>query len=648
MITKLQLKNWKSHLDSELRFSPGVNALVGIVGSGKTSIMDAVSFGLFGTVPGVQSRRIKLNDLIMRKPQQKKEAEVRLEFMMGNDVYAVRRVIRLGKGTAEAEIRKNGKLLDVSAKAVNREVEKVLQMDYELFSKAVYSEQNELDYFLRIPKGKRMAHIDKMLKVDRFEKVRECAVSLRNRLEQQVGERARLVEEMEKERLEDDMRKISEDMEKLNKEREMLKAKKKGIIEKKEKAEKLLQELEKQKEELEEIRSNLKGTKELIKEASEQLEKRKKIDVRDIDKMISEFSSKLKKCSEELENLTRELGALNASIKAAEEALEELKAVEGRCPVCESRITPEKREELIKLKETREAELRERVRSLVRAIENLRKEKERIEGRLVELRLEKQRQEESQLIEKRLEAHLVRERELSEILKKREGMFSKEELHTRRKLFNRMIEEEAKISERILSISMLLEEKNKALEGLKKRQELLRVYREETKRDEAVIKDLGVFVRVLETTQESLRGEFVKTVNSIMDEVWSELYPYGDFRGIRLVIDGDYVLQLNSSEGWINVEGAVSGGERSIACLALRIAFSRVPNLRWLILDEPTHNLDARAIKQLAAVLQERIGAFAEQVFLITHEERMSEGVDTLYKLERDKEKDGPTMVMAG
>ena len=57
-----------------------------------------------------------------------------------------------------------------------------------------------------------------------------------------------------------------------------------------------------------------------------------------------------------------------------------------------------------------------------------------------------------------------------------------------------------------------------------------------------------------------------------MGIIWNELYPYGDFSGVRLTIDKDYVLQLKGSDGWISVEGVASGGERSLACLALRIA----------------------------------------------------------------------------
>ena len=136
-----------------------------------------------------------------------------------------------------------------------------------------------------------------------------------------------------------------------------------------------------------------------------------------------------------------------------------------------------------------------------------------------------------------------------------------------------------------------------------------------------------------------------------MSVIWTNLYPYKDFISISLNIDeGDYVLQLQERSGkWINVEGIASGGERSLAALALRIAFSLTlaPQLKVLILDEPTHNLDAKAVEELARVLRESVSEFLDQVFIITHDERLEEAVTgKVYRFERDKEKDDFTKVV--
>jgi len=53
-----------------------------------------------------------------------------------------------------------------------------------------------------------------------------------------------------------------------------------------------------------------------------------------------------------------------------------------------------------------------------------------------------------------------------------------------------------------------------------------------------------------------------------------------------------------------------------------------------MILDEPTHNLDARAIDDLATTLRMNVAELVDQLFLITHEEQLESAVTgSLYKL---------------
>jgi exonuclease SbcC len=167
-----------------------------------------------------------------------------------------------------------------------------------------------------------------------------------------------------------------------------------------------------------------------------------------------------------------------------------------------------------------------------------------------------------------------------------------------------------------------------------------------------LVKELKIFTEALKQTQVQLRENFVSAVNIRMAELWSTLYPYRDFIGVQLAVEeGDYVLQLQERSGkWVNVEGVASGGERSIACLALRIAFSLVlaPQLPMLVLDEPTHNLDSKSVEDLAKTLREGMPNLVDQIFLITHDEKLEEAVTgELYRLERNKAEDGPTKVFS-
>ncbi len=208
---------------------------------------------------------------------------------------------------------------------------------------------------------------------------------------------------------------------------------------------------------------------------------------------------------------------------------------------------------------------------------------------------------------------------------------------------------ESAASVRIETLGEGIGEKEGILAETERKMETIEKIRAESIRMETIAEQLALLESSLLATQEQLRRHFVSAVNQAMGLVWQNLYPYGDFKSCRLGIEeGDYVLQLQDSTGWIPVDGVASGGERSIAALALRVAFALVlaPQLRWLILDEPTHNLDEKATQELAAVLRDRISEFVEQVFLVTHNPEMENAVSGyLYRFERAKEKDEPSRV---
>src|SRR3989338_5175100 len=139
MLTAIRLKNWKSHQDTSLTFVPGVNALVGINGAGKSSVMQAISFALFGTFPQLQRKAVALEDIVTRKPIQKEDASVELDFSANGNTYTVSRIIeKKGKKlvTTSAELREGSQLKEANGEAVTRLVESLLHLDYDLFTKA--------------------------------------------------------------------------------------------------------------------------------------------------------------------------------------------------------------------------------------------------------------------------------------------------------------------------------------------------------------------------------------------------------------------------------------------------------------------------------------------------------------------------------
>ncbi|MBR9706940.1 MAG: hypothetical protein GOV15_00725, partial [Candidatus Diapherotrites archaeon] len=158
--------------------------------------------------------------------------------------------------------------------------------------------------------------------------------------------------------------------------------------------------------------------------------------------------------------------------------------------------------------------------------------------------------------------------------------------------------------------------------------------------------ELTTLKNALLNTQTGLRETFIDSTNDAMDELWSKLYPYEDYTTARLEIDdGDYVLRLKEKNGtWKDVDVVASGGERSSAALALRLSFALIlaQNLSWIILDEPTHNLDKDAIRMMSQLLKNNLPNLINQIFLITHEEQVKDAAThTTYVLERNKNIEG-------
>ncbi len=654
MITKVRLRNWKSHLDSEMGFSRGVNALVGIMGSGKSSVVDAISFGLFGTFPALQGRKVVLDNLIMERPQRKGEAEVRVDFSAGGKSYSVRRIVKRGKGSS-AELREEGELKEVSSRGVTREVERVFGMDYEVFSKAVYSEQDGIDYFLKIPSGRRREHIDRMLRLDRFEFARGEAVSLQNQLRSGREERLRIMKDMEKEGLEEKLKKLEGELKACAEEERTLLERLGGVGKAREEAGKRLERMEEGRKRLERARIALEGLRGALEEIREREGRDRKIvrgrDLGRIDMDIKRLESGLEEGRREADSLKGELHSLMERERMISEGLEEIRGLEGKCPLCESEIPPGKREALAGSRERALLEIEDRkakVRMLMRGKEDSLRSAESV---LEEKRVERDRvsrafQEIREMEGKLSNLAAAKERNEAE-LKASEGL--EEGIEGLREEFQELASREREMRVEARSLREMREAKEGSREEAAKRLRTLEEYREELRLGEEVTGKLEAFGKALKLTQEQLRTEFLKNVNAVMDSVWRELYPYGDFDSVRLSAEsGDYSLQLRAG-GWVDVEGIASGGERSIASLALRIAFSLtfLPSLRWMILDEPTHNLDSNATAALGEALRERLGGFAEQVFLITHDHSLSEGLENVHRMERDKSK-GEATRLAG
>lgn len=161
--------------------------ITGATGSGKTSILDAVTLALYGMVPRAGKRDLK--ELISLGASQ---VQVRLDFRVGDAEYRVARRIprrgaqsatleRIEGETAVPEVERGG------VTAVNERVVEILRLDYPSFTTAVLLPQGDFASFLKGDVGERRKILIRLLDLDRFLRAgmlaRERAGQLRTAVE---------------------------------------------------------------------------------------------------------------------------------------------------------------------------------------------------------------------------------------------------------------------------------------------------------------------------------------------------------------------------------------------------------------------------------------------------------------------------------
>lgn len=744
MITSLYLKNWRSHKDTKINFGKGINVIHGIIGSGKSSIMDGISFALFGTFPSLQSKRMKLSQLISNFSTEKK-AIVELEFENNGKKYLVKREIN--NISTSAQLFCDGSLLQTQTSKVTEEIEKLLGVNYELFSRAIYSEQNGLEYFLNLSPSDRKKSMDELLGLDKFELARGSIVNivgrLKNELEKEKEELKSSNEEelrrsledisskkreIEKERelLESELQLLEKEVEELRKQKEektklfdlkqklekdsssiqgqitFIQNKIKTFGYEKEEVKKKIEELKKQKEEktkeLEEMNSQIAILNKKIGKEEERLrqESEKKKEAVENEKRIKELEEKnveseYKKIENEIEELKKESFFLKGSLKVTEISLEELSKEISKCPICESPLSETKRKELFEKKNEEKKNIEKKIKENEEKLNKAQKDFEEIKQLKQEFELRKSKAktivfEEPVEIEKNveklkkesegkkgefekatkekeaidtelkkldefnslLEQNIKLEQQLKEKLEELQNLkITREEVEKINEEFTKKSSDKAKKEERLKSIKDILSELEEREKLAKEELEKIRKKKIWINVRTNTIEELSKFQNAIAKTQENLRKFLIEAINQKMQEIWEELYPYGDFSEVKLeATEDDYELLLKAND-WVSFN-LVSGGERSLSALTMRMAISMVlvPKLSWIILDEPTHNMDRNSIELMAKVFREKISQMVEQVFIITHDEALKQAATSkLILLERDKQNNLPTTV---
>ena len=329
MITFKKVR-WKNFLSTGNVFNEvdlqgaRTNLIVGTNGAGKATILDALTFSLFGRSFRKISKSMLVNSV------NEKDTIVEIEFGIGKNNYHITRGIKPSK----FEVSCNGKLWDQDSKAVDQQKnleQNVLKMNFKSFTQIVVLGSSTFVPFMRLPGTQRREIIEDILDIQVF--------SVMNQ------------------RLKDKVRDNNEETKDLDYQITILEEK--ITLQKK-----YMFEMEKKnKEEADKKKEKIKELKEEEQESSENIHK------------LTEDVEKLSKQMEELSNSKNKLKKLNQFLTKIQTKLATCEKEHGFfvdnhvCPTCTQVLSEEFREDKIKEGESKVDDLQIGLDDLNNAIE---------------------------------------------------------------------------------------------------------------------------------------------------------------------------------------------------------------------------------------------------------------------------------------
>ena len=685
MLNEIELGNFLSHSNTKLGFNEGVTVFVGQNGAGKSSIIDGITFALFG-----QHTRNSNKGLVRRRSNQ---AYVKVNFSILNRRFeAIRKIDSKGIVSAQFFEKKDDSLIPLASgerkqfgESMTKTIESIIGMDFDKLKVASIVQQGELNSIINADPKKFKELVNAIIGIDKLdiafgimkEVIENFRVSIKEKLEyddRDIESLKTKIDFLTKEiNLAEPQR---EEMIAQNKIQESELVQLQNKIESESAKEIKIKDLETRKSELVQyVKTAITSLKKEVQE------KEKKFS--DCDGCFTHISSKkeiesqLVKIENELESSRREIQEFVEKIGklgGQEELAGKLKLQDGKCPVCDSKVetlNPLFEEEHIR---SEIAKIRNNIDSLTKREKEIREKKHIFEQNL----------QKALNAERTLSIHGIRQpQELAKlkeeiILLKNNIQKIPSEFNSSENMIHLAIDSH---SESLCKTILSLQEETNGFD-LTEFKNLRNSFEKKRKSLSMLEQEIGAIIQKIQTAKQQqekisqaleelvLVKKYVLQLEEIRSQIFnrdgpvatslrswalnlisqkaSEYLSAFNVKIQRILLQekardvgiscysGNTVLELDS----------LSGGEKVSIALALRLGMAHIlgsSNLNFIILDEPTTHLDEERRKSLVGILSNAFEAnlaAISQFIIITHDSEIFENsnVDTIYNFEATSE----------
>jgi exonuclease SbcC len=680
----VQLENIRSHVKSTVPFTRGFNCLVGGLGCGKSSVLYAVDFALFGEPLG------RSFEYLLREGAA--SGKVTVQFTQNGKTYKLTRGLkRRGKGIGqdfeELKLFEDETLIaSMKTDAIAEQFKAITGLDKDLYREIVWVRQEHLKELLDATPRVRQRRLDELFGLSDYETAwSNIAVYQRDYdTEKRIHEKDPDVVGLEK--LSTEYNRVTEGFTLLEMELQNAIGKLAGAKKALEDADSKLKKLEEKKLFIEELRrkeakvqANISNVKDASASLTQRIEGKKTIvdNLRQrqnsIDTQINSYKSKLEEvgiaANQPAEALRSRLAAFDdqlSSLKAEQEAtVRNAQAdqkrtaslsMESRCPLCLQPLNDEYKNGLLQRIQQENTERQKTIKQLQSEIEELQRRKSvaneafsnlqtlTLRTEDLKMRIGEEDRNLSELStefeeKRRLEADLLGQ---LEAIRVEIGRFEMSDLEAaraqREQAFRQYYQLESDLRTKENRKKDLLKRLDETKERIDHAQEKL----ERIQKIAKTVEVLGAIRDAYRSIQPKLRSEFVKVLRNFVQQVLDSLVG-GEALLLNVLIDETYTPYVKSESGADRDVSNLSGGERTLLAFAYRLGLGQLimqsrtgHGLSMLLLDEPTESLGREdgSIDRLAEAIS-RFKAI-EQIIAVTHSEAFAEKAEHVIILEKE------------
>ena len=171
---RVRLEGFKCFEEADLRLEAGVTVIHGLNGSGKSSLLEACFFALYGA----KALERTLGEVVTIGAE---ETTVELWFTHAGGSYQIKRRVRVRdeRATTVECVLEGPEATYEGARDVRARVTELLRMDHEAFVNCAYVRQGEVNKLINASPGERQDMLDDLLQLGKLEEYRERASEAR-------------------------------------------------------------------------------------------------------------------------------------------------------------------------------------------------------------------------------------------------------------------------------------------------------------------------------------------------------------------------------------------------------------------------------------------------------------------------------------